>query len=185
MTVSDPKLIDLKEIIGDYDPVIANVSRGLVEAGIDRSEVWGMDHLCYRVETLDRYVVMKQELGRVGLLISESAVAGRNIAIFKLAHCIDSGGWLVPFIELPEPKPGSDYVEGLEHAELMVVRGLAEFQNNHADLAELFDKKALTRPLNPELGLKAFGMSVKFHELSIGAVIGLEERLAAAELPTQ
>lgn len=56
-------------------------------------------------------------------LLAESMVAGRRIATFQIDLWLHVGGWTVPYLELPEPKDGSPYREGLEHAELVVIGG--------------------------------------------------------------
>jgi predicted metalloenzyme YecM len=134
-----------------------------------------MDHLCYRVETLERYDEMKMLLGQRAFFLDESEVAGRLITTFEFDDPLRAHGWRVPFLELPQPKEGSPYPEGLEHAELVVVGRLETFHKHHL---LPFDDKAMGKTINPELGLKLDGVSVKFHEVQLGAVCAIEQRLA-------
>ncbi len=165
----------MKEILGDYEAFVKGVGVGLAASGIGRRELAMMDHICYRVETQERYKELLDELGSIAVLLGEAKVSGRNIATFELHSYITVDGWVVPYLELPEPKIGSPYPEGLEHAELVVIGSLDKFMKEHADLA--FDAKGLTREINPELGLKTELMSVKFHEQPLGAVVRIEQRL--------
>lgn len=168
----------MTEIIGDYESFIDGINTGLKAAGIDRSELAMMDHLCYRVKTQARYDELLDKFSLSATLISEAMVSGRKIATFELHDYINAGGWTVPYLELPEPKQGSAYPEGLEHAELVVLGGLDRFADRHPDLN--FDTKGRDKDINAELGLKTELMSVKFHELPLGAVARIEQRLGRA-----
>lgn len=164
------------ELIGDYEAFILNIARELPKAGIDRTELAMMDHVCYRVMTLERYQTLKQTFSEQATFLGEALVSGRNIATFEFEKYLQVDGWTVPYLELPEPKEGSPYPEGLEHAELVVVGGLERFLARHKQLE--FDHKGMGKKINPELGLKTANMSVKFHEQPLGAVVRLEGRLA-------
>lgn len=59
---------------------------------------------------------------------------------------MQADGWAVPYLEFPEPKEGSLYLEGLEHAELVVFGGLDRFVQGHSDLS--FDTKGTTKDIN-------------------------------------
>jgi predicted metalloenzyme YecM len=166
----------MKDIIGDYEPFIENISAGLAAAGIDRQELALMDHICYRVETHERYKELLHVLSDAAIFLSESLVSGRNIAVFELHDYIRVDGWVVPYLELPAPKPDYFFAEGLEHAELVVVGGLERFRTRHTDLS--FDDKSMDKQLNPELAYRTPTMAVKFHEQPLGAVVRIEQRLA-------
>lgn len=165
----------MKDILGEYEDFVANINRGLEKCGINRSELAMMDHICYRVETLERYDEMKRKLGEVARLLGESEVSGRMIATYECDQPLEVGGWRIPCIELPQPKESSPYPEGLEHVELVTVSGLDLFEATHSDLP--FDHAGMSKKINPELGLKHAGISVKFHEQPLGAVVRIENRL--------
>lgn len=167
------------EILGDFKTFIADTSKGLEKAGIDRSELAMMDHVCYRVETIERYKEMFRSLGTLTNMIGEVDVAGRPIATFELDEPLRADGWVVPYLELPAPKEGSPYPEGLEHAELVVIGDVEKFAQHHSDLP--FNRKGMDKVINPELGLKTDGLSVKFHEQPLGAVVRIEERIEASK----
>lgn len=165
----------MNDIIGDYEAFVDNVNRGLAECGIDRSELAMMDHICYRVETNERYDEMKQKLSEQATLLGETEISGRMIATFECHEPLQAVGWQIPCIELPQPKEGAPYPEGLEHVELVTVRSLEQFEAMHPDLP--FNHKGMGKQINPELGLKHAGISVKFHEQPLGAVVRIEKRL--------
>jgi predicted metalloenzyme YecM len=171
----------MKEIIGDYVEFIGEIGKGLAAADVDRSELAMMDHICYRVETKDRYDQLLGILSETAILLGEAMVSGRKIATFELYEYIEVDGWTVPYLELPEPKDGSPYPEGLEHAELVVIGGLDRFAERHSDLT--FDTKGMVKDVNPELGLKTDLLSVKFHEQPLGAVVRIEQRLDKNTVP--
>ncbi len=165
----------MKELLGDYEGFVTNISDGLSRSGIGRDEIAMMDHICYRVETLERYGVVKAALGKRAFLLGESMVSGRLIATFECDEPLQVDGWTIPYIELPQPKEGSLYPEGLEHVELVPYHTLRKFQKMHSGLP--FSEVGMNKLINPELGLKHQGISVKFHEQPLGAVVNIERRL--------
>lgn len=161
---------------GDIEVFVRDINDGLDRNHISRDDLAMMDHVCYRVETVKRYNTLLREFGEHARLLDESIVSGRMIATFEFPEPLEVGGWRVPYLELPQPKENSPYPEGLEHAEFVVVGSLERFQRQYAGLA--FDEKGMSKPINPELGLKDEGMSVKFHEQPLGAVTRIEQQLA-------
>ena len=162
-------------LLGDIDHHVGVIMNEIHHLGIDRDDLTALDHLCYRVETLERYEEMKRSLGEIALMIAETPVQGRDIAIFELHERLHTRGWKIPYIELPQPKEGSPYSEGLEHAEFVVLGSLERFQQKYDRLP--FDTKAMDRIINPELGLKTDRAAMKFHNLQIGEVVRIEAAL--------
>lgn len=165
----------LKELLGDYTAFVKDINDGLIRCGVLPGELSMMDHICYRVETEERYLQMRERLKGFGTLLGENEVQGRMIATFELDEYIRVDEWTIPYLELPAPKDGSFYPEGLEHAELVVVGSLKRFIARHTDLP--FSRGGMGKVINPEVGLKAEGISVKFHEQQLGAVVRIEQRL--------
>jgi predicted metalloenzyme YecM len=170
----------VKEIIGDYETFITNITDGLEQLGIERDQLSMMDHVCYRVETSERYKEMLEKIARIATLLGQTEVNGRMIATFELNDYFKAAGWTVPYLELPEPKVGSDYLEGLEHAEFVVVGNLQRFLDRYSHLP--FSYKGINKSINPEAGLKTGGISVKFHEQQLGAVVRIEQQLAITKV---
>ena len=167
----------MQDLIGDYEPFIENVDAGLKRLGIRRKEISTMDHVCYRVESYKRYAEMKAQLAQRAFFLDESEVSGRMIATYEFDSPLEVAGWRVPYLELPQPKKGSPHKEGLEYAGLEVVGGLDRFRRYHM---LPFDEKAMDRPINPELRLKYGGISVRFHELQLGAVCRIKQQIRSA-----
>lgn len=165
----------MNKIIGDYDHFIRQADELLVSQGIELDEVVQLDTICYRVETNDRYAELKQQLALVALLISETEVNGRLVAVFEPYQPLRTQNWnTISYVELPQPKPGSFYPEGIDHVQYVTRRGLSDFYKVHSDVA--FEDKGLASQLNPLLKLTGASVSVKFHDKHMGAVIELEHR---------
>lgn len=165
----------VQELLGDYETFIGSIDAGLTKLGIERHELSMMDHVCYRVETIERYQEMLAKFSQIGTLLGENKVSGRMIATFELDDYLQAAGWSVPYLEVPAPKEGSPYPEGLEHAELVVVGSLERFLKRHAELP--FSSKGMNKIINPEAGLKTEGISVKFHQQQLGAVVRIERAI--------
>lgn len=144
------------------------------EIGIERAELTQLDHLCYRTETLDEYRAVLTELKPLGRSLGEVMVQGRPIDIIALDEPIQTNGWTVDFLEIAAPKASSPYPSGLEHAEFVTGGLLTDFHARHAELEFITD--AMQRVINPELKYRKNGISVKFHQLNVGAVVQIERR---------
>jgi predicted metalloenzyme YecM len=140
----------------------------LDEVGIAVS-AFELDHICYRVETMERYKELKTELQKRGTLLTESQIGGRPISSYKLHKPIQYLGRNIAVIELPAPKPGSHYPEGWEHVEFVLGYHPAKFLEQYPNLK--FKTKALSKSINPDVSLQFDGFAVKFHEHSLAYVI--------------
>lgn len=168
----------MKELIGDYEAAVTQAEALLHENGITRDDLVQCDTLCYRVETNERYDELKQKLARVAMLLNEVEINGRLIAAFALTEPLAAGDWPdVSYIELPQPKPGSRYPEGIDHVQFVTRLPLSKFQAKYPEVS--FEEKGLANKLNPLLKLEGDAMSVKFHDKHMGAVAELEGRLGA------
>jgi predicted metalloenzyme YecM len=165
----------MRDILGDYEGFIRTLTEGLKERGIARDELSMMDHICYRVETQERYQELLVSLVHDARLLGENEVGGRTIATFEFNDYLQVDSWTVPYLELPAPKEGSPYTEGLEHAELVVIGSLERFIQRHGDLS--LSLKGMSKKINPEASLKDGAFSVKFHEQQLGAVVRIENAL--------
>ncbi len=167
----------MKELLGDYESFVERANTLIDQSGIARKELVMCDTLCYRVETNERYDELKQSLAQLALWVDEAEVNGRQIAVYNLREPLNVPGWQrpVPYLEVPQPKPGSPYPEGFDHAQFVTLRGLGDFRSQHQDLS--FDEKGLEHPLNPLVKLSGEAVAVKFHDKHMGSVIALERRL--------
>lgn len=163
----------MKEIIGDYEAFINKADALVAERGIEPSALVQCDTICYRVETNERYDEIKRQLAEVALLIDETEVNGRLITVFATHQPLHAGKWQsISYIEIPQPKPGSFYPEGIDHVQMVTRRSLFDFHKEHADIT--FEEKGLMSKLNPLLKLATDDVAVKFHDKHMGSVIALE-----------
>ncbi|MBC7660566.1 MAG: VOC family protein [Chitinophagaceae bacterium] len=147
----------------------------LIEADrIDLSlEDFEMDHICYRVSSLDQYSRICNILLEGSQRLIEAPVNGRLITTFKLTLPIKAAGREIFVIEVPQPKPGVPYDDGFEHAEFVVNIPLAELMRQYSEVT--FDTSACAKPTNPEVRiLLSSGKSLKFHNMSLEHIIKKE-----------
>ena len=157
-----------------YEAAVVGAEALVREHGIAPADLVQCDTICYRVETNERYDDVKQELGQLAVLLSETEVNGRQIATFLLHEPLAAGDQQgISYIELPQPKPGSDYAEGIDHVQFVTRQPLSHFHETYGDLP--FETKGLANKLNPLLKFEGDEVSVKFHDKHMGAVVALEE----------
>jgi predicted metalloenzyme YecM len=136
-----------------------------------------LDHICFRVASMDEYLSYKDLFSEHGELLIEHAVNGRLIASFKLERAIHFGAVDIKVIELPAPKENSFYATGFEHAEFVVKDNLDDFIANYSQLK--WDFSGMNKELNRDARLKFnHGIAVKFHEKSLFDVIQIEKGMA-------
>ena len=157
----------------DHTPFLTRLFAVLEQDGI-ATEGLPLDHLCYRVETLERYMAWKSFLSKNGRLLGEHVISGRPIATFKLHRPFSFGNRLIDVVELPAPKPGSAYPEGWEHAEFVVGVVPRAFAARYPALP--WDLSGADKSVNADVRLGYAGFSVKFHERALEVVVALEGR---------
>lgn len=165
----------MKQIIGNYAEVLDRATTTLDDEGIDRCDLVQCDTICYRVETNERYDTIKNRLAQQEMLLDASQVNGREIAVFSLDEPLVAGQRnSISYIELPQPKPGNEYPEGVEHVQFVTRQNLEAFREKYKEVD--FDEKGLANSLNPLLRLRTDEVTLKFHDKHMGAVISLERR---------
>ncbi len=158
----------IQQLLGNPTPFLHRIFDYLKEEEMDVSG-FELDHICYRVATEERYLETKQKLNDLGDLLTENNINGRPIATFKLHQSILFENRKIWCLELPSPKAGSDYPEGFEHVEFVIDEPFEDFINRYPKTA--FDKKGLSKTVNPDLRLKFNDLSVKFHQHSLEYVM--------------
>ena len=141
-------------------PFLNQIFHHLQEDQVDVSS-YELDHLCYRVESIERYAELKETCSDLGSLLTETLINGRHISTFKLHQPILYQNRTIALLELPSPKPGSPYAEGFEHVEFVIDEGLDRFVARYPQLA--FDTKGMKKAINPDVRLAYGPLSVKFH----------------------
>ena len=168
----------IKNILGDYDDLLKNAEKSISYLKTDSPLT--CDHICFRVETNERYVEVKNRLSTIAQLMGETIVAGRPISIFRLNNHIKYNKFHINCIELPAPKQGSHYIEGWEHAEFIVPDINKFIEDNHS---VKFNTKSITRNINPEVSIRINEKhQIKFHPLHILDVLKIEEKMGVTQV---
>ena len=170
----------LNSVIGNYTSFLIDILDRVESAGFDLSDFVQIDHMCYRTETIDNYLVKKTELATVAKLLGETLVNGRPISTFRLFEPVIHSTWRIDAIELPAPKAGADHAEGLEHVEFVLFDDIPTFLEKYN--SKPFKMQAADRGINPEIGLQLGDLSVKFHLLNLPTVVYLEQKLGLDDI---
>lgn len=165
-------IVEDEPLLNHHNTFLEQVFLSLEGVGISVDN-FELDHLCYRVNRLDRYFYLLGLLQNTHILLSESEINGRPIAIFLLKHPIVYQSRKIRLLELPAPKNGSSYEEGYEHVEFVIDQDLKNFTSDYPRVK--FDTKGLNKPLNRDVRVSFGAISVKFHELPLRKVIEMEE----------
>ena len=144
-----------------------------------------IDHVCYRVETVQEYLSIKSILLKHGILLTESMIQGRPISTIYLNTPINFRNWVIPCVELPYPKENSYYASGWEHLEIVIseqeqrscmnsASDLREFMRKYPDIN--FDTKAINKEVNADISIKiSDNTSIKFHCMPLNEVCQFEK----------
>ncbi len=129
-----------------------------------------IDHICYRVETIEDYQKWKRSLSIEGKLLSEAIVNGRPISSFKLhKKIVINSSYEIDVIELPAPRPDKKYQKGFEHIELVSLGPLGKLVDHFKNIH--FNTKNISAPTNRCISLSFEEGVVKFHESSLEDII--------------
>ena len=130
-----------------------------------------LDHICYRVASIDEYLEMKHVLSQFGSPIKwEHIIWGRPISTFKLSSPIIYKNREISLIELPSPKTGSPYSTGWEHAEFVIDTDLDSFIERYNQIH--WDLWGYQKSINPDISIRfEDNTSIKFHEKNLEYVI--------------
>jgi predicted metalloenzyme YecM len=169
-----------RTILGEWETFLATILRKTANAGFDLADFVQMDHICYRTVSAQNYNDKKTQLGAIGRLLGEAMVNGRPISTFRLTQPLIYEDWRIDAVELPAPKAGKDFEEGLEHVEFVLYDDMQTFINKHRD--KDFDLRAADRGINPELGFSFDEYAIKFHLLNLPTVVYLENKLGITDI---
>lgn len=156
------------EILGDVEGFLSEIFSSLASRGIDVSR-FELDHICYRVETLEEYAEMNGKLSALGICLGEHQIGGRPIATYKMREPIVFREREIFCVELPSPKSSSPHPRGLEHAEFVIDESFESFMAKYPEVN--FETKGMMKKHNPELELEFGRLAVKFHSMALERVI--------------
>lgn len=157
-----------KELIDEAQQFLSQLFKELDRIKLDLSNN-ELDHICYRVESINEYLDLKEKLLPESKLISDKKINGREICVFELDVPLKFQGRAIHLLELPAPKKGSQYKSGFEHAEFVISEELRAFMSSRPDLN--FNIKGLEKRINPEIRLNFSFGSIKFHNHNLAYVI--------------
>lgn len=169
----------LNDIITDPTLYLHRLFKKIELIKLDVSAYY-LDHLCYRVSSVDEYDLKKKDLFNHGTLLAESLVNGRPIATFKLFNPIKYAKREISVIELPSPKKNSPYPSGLEHAEFVVPHPLHVILKKYPSLP--FDISGIDKKINADITLNFHGECIRFHEKKLEEIIRLEQNIFSENL---
>ncbi len=190
---------EISSVIGDYKTFLSDSIERLSVNGInvieDDENFKEIDHICYRVSSKQNYDIKKNELTKFGVKLIESVIGNRPISIFMLHEPIFYDRFQISLIELPSPKSGSQYNDGLEHFEI-VVAGNEKFSISDMKEKEYlkqwssskfpqidFDTRALDKDINCDLAISlSKNTSCKFHCFPLNEIIDYEKDNNLTEL---
>lgn len=158
----------LVDILPSPSSFLDTVFKGLSDLAVD-VDSFDLDHFCYRVETTERYLELKQDLISIGTQLSEKEIGGRPILVVQPDQPYSWKGRNIKLLELPAPKTSSPYEEGWEHIELVIDTDILQFKQTYDHLD--WDIKGLSKDVNRDIRLQLGYKSVKFHEYPLDYVI--------------
>lgn len=158
----------ITKILPDPQTFLDNIFACLEKDNIN-VENCELDHICYRVETIQQYQNLKNKLQKIASLLTESLINNRPICTFELHQPIIYKNREIRLIEIPAPKNNSFYKEGYEHVEFVVKQSLQNWINLHQNIK--FDTKGIDKEINPEVRIIYGNYSVKFHNYNLAYVI--------------
>ncbi|MBC7466458.1 MAG: VOC family protein [Bdellovibrio sp.] len=162
---------DLNEFIDQGNLFITATLNQLSLLGFTVNDLL-IDHVCFRVETLDEYLYYKSELLTHGKLLSQAQINGRAISTILLNNGFSYQNKKINIIELPSPKELSSYKTGFEHIECVISDSFSAFQPKYPQLQL---SRSGPKNFNAELVLKTASGQVKFHHIKLDRVIEIEE----------
>jgi hypothetical protein len=135
---------------------------------------WHIDHICYRTSTNAQYVSLKKAFLDFSDLMIESPINGRNISTFALREPLIFNEHHIYNVELPEPKPGSQYQDGFEHIEMVCDKPLNSLPTLYPQLH--WKPQSGNKAYNTELRCDFKSGSIKFHNQALSSVIHLKKK---------
>jgi predicted metalloenzyme YecM len=161
-------------IFNSVEEFLEKVFENLENDGIDVADL-ELDHLCYRVETMQEYDELKKELENVGKMLGEIKVKQRFIATYKLDEPIIFKGRKISVVEVPQPSEHASYKKGWQHGEFVIGDEFEDFINKYSEIK--FVMSGNKDDVNPELKLVwSDDCAVKFHHHSLEYVVTVLEK---------
>jgi uncharacterized protein len=162
------------EFIDQARHFLENIFQKMESKNIFLKEHWNVDHLCFRVSSIEKYEKYKQIFSNWSQLLIESEINGRMIASYKLNAPILFKHYKIEVVELPAPKPGSKTPDGFEHIEVVCDLSFSEIKKLYP-LCD-FNESGLNKSFNQDIKVQLNGFALKFHHMSLESVIAIEKK---------
>lgn len=160
------------------DAFFSRMEDCLVKSLFHLEKHWDVDHICFRVNSLEDYEQKKESFLKEGKLLSEVPVGGRLISSIALQAPIQWRDYQLDLLELPQPKEGRREGTGFEHIEVVIDCSFESLLEKYPHLE--WKKKGLNKSFNKELQLCFGDVNIKFHHQSLASVVCFEEQPAFA-----
>ena len=155
---------EISKFLWNFNQFLDRIFENLKKDNIDISN-YELDHICYRVSTIEKYDILKNIISSYWILLAENIISGRNISTFKLDRPIIYKNRKIHLLEIPSPKKGSHYDDWFEHVEFVINCSFDDFMNKYSDIN--FITKDINKKVNPDIKIKYDNYSVKFHKDSL------------------
>jgi predicted metalloenzyme YecM len=164
--------MEINKTLWEYSIFLDKIFKNLENDKIDISN-YELDHICYRVESYQKYLEIKNQLLEISILLTETLIWWRNISTFKLNKPLIYKKRKIYLIELPSPKKWSNYSDWYEHIEFVIDESFESFIKKYSNI--IFNKKAIKKRINPDIKIEYKNSSVKFHHSNLEKVIIFEQ----------
>ncbi|MCA9385623.1 VOC family protein [Candidatus Dojkabacteria bacterium] len=149
----------------DYQKFLTSLLKNVSALNITISNL-ELDHIAYQTSSSIDYDKTKPKLLQIADEVHEAIVGGRRVGIFKLHSPIHFDGYVIPAIEIIEPKQGEKHTTGLQHAEFVIDESFESFIAKYPTID--WDTSSIHRDEYAHLKLHfKDGLTVKFHHQSI------------------
>jgi predicted metalloenzyme YecM len=153
----------------NYKDFLDKLMNEIVSRGIDVSNL-EMDHLGYRVSSLEEYEKLTPEFMKLGEKVHENDVRGRMVSIYKLNEPWVYMNYRISAVELIGPKEGEELVAGYEYAEFVLKEDFKSFMKKYSEVD--WDITTMKVPDFPMIKLKLNdSMRAKFHMENVLAMV--------------
>lgn len=162
----------IQELIGDYKLFFSDLLNRLENIGITIKDT-PISHLTYRVETIDEYTRLMEQLKIFCGQFVETQFNGRAVSIFVLKKPLDlDNNFVTSVIELPAPRLVHMYPTGLESVGLLLGEKLPGFiEKNKLKLTGIKDHGIYCQPAFITFENEK---TAKFYDISLEEIIYLQ-----------
>lgn len=162
----------LTKLIGDYQTFFSDLLHRMNAVGIDISGM-PMSHLLYRVETIEEYIHIRDNIKPLCRKFAETQFNGRAVSVIELRDTLFlEDGFQCSVIELPAPRAVHMYPSGLESIGVVLGKKLQEFKTQYSK--QLTGIKDHGEHCQPAFITFENEKTAKFYDISLKEIIKLQ-----------